>query len=54
VLVICVIMDAGPVPLPGWLVETLIWACLATILVSGVQYVWVWWAKARAHGWREE
>jgi cardiolipin synthase (CMP-forming) len=54
VLVICVITNAGPLPLPGWLIEGLIWVCLTTVLVSGVQYVWIWWGKARAHGWREE
>jgi cardiolipin synthase len=53
-LVIGAITHAGPWPLPEWLIETLIWACLATVLVSGVQYVWIWWAKARAHGWRDE
>jgi cardiolipin synthase len=53
-LVISVITHAGPVPMPDWIIETLIWACLVTILVSGVQYVWVWSAKARARGWREE
>ncbi len=54
VLVVGVIMQAVPIPLPGWLIETLIWTCLATTLVSGVQYVLVWSAKARRHGWRDE
>ena len=54
VLVIVAIIDAGFVPLPRWIIVGLIWTCLATILVSGVQYVLVWTAKARRHGWREE
>jgi cardiolipin synthase (CMP-forming) len=52
-LVIGAIMSEGPLPLPEWLIEILIWGCLSTVLVSGVQYVWVWSAKARAHGWHE-
>jgi len=54
VLVVAAITDAGPMPLPGWVITTLTWACLVTILVSGVQYVLVWSAKARSHGWRDE
>lgn len=54
VLVIAAITDAGPMPLPGWLIGVLTWACLITILVSGVQYVLVWSAKARRRGWRDE
>jgi cardiolipin synthase len=53
-LVVLVIMDAGPFPLPDTLIETLIWACLVTVVVSGVQYVWVWSRKARVQGWKEE
>lgn len=53
-LVIAAITDAGPMPLPGWVIVTLTWACLITILISGVQYVLVWSAKARAAGWRKE
>ena len=53
-LVVLVIMDAGPVPLPGPLIETLTWACLVTVAVSGIQYVWVWGRKARMQGWKEE
>ena len=47
---VAVIANAGPLPLPALLVESLTWACLATILVSGLQYVWVWSRKARAMG----
>ncbi|AUB84007.1 CDP-alcohol phosphatidyltransferase family protein [Candidatus Thiodictyon syntrophicum] len=54
VLVVAAITDAGPMPLPGWVITSLTWACLVTILVSGVQYVLVWSAKARTHGWRDE
>ena len=52
-LVVGAIMHEGPAPLPQWLIETLIWGCLGTVLVSGMQYVWIWSAKARAHGWHE-
>lgn len=54
VLVVLVIMDAGPIPLPGPLIEALVWACLTTVVVSGIQYVWVWGRKARFEGWKEE
>ena len=54
VLVIAAITDAGPMPMPNWVITALTWACLVTILVSGVQYVLVWSAKARRRGWREE
>jgi cardiolipin synthase len=53
-LLVLVIADAGPLPLPDALLETLVWACLATVVVSGTQYVWVWSRKARAKGWRED
>ena len=49
-LVVTVIADAGPLPLPDGLIAFLTWACLVTILVSGIQYVWVWSGKARAKG----
>lgn len=52
-LIVLVITDAGPMPLPGWAIQTLIWACLATVVVSGSQYVWVWSRKAARKGWKE-
>lgn len=52
-LVVLVIMDAGPMPLPGWVTRTLIWSCLTTVLVSGSQYVWIWSRKAAQKGWKE-
>jgi cardiolipin synthase len=54
VLVILVILDAGVYPLPRPLIELLIWSSFATVVLSGVQYVWVWSRKARAQGWKEE
>lgn len=48
ILIVAVIMDAGPWPLPDATVATLVWICLATVTVSGVEYVWVWTARARA------
>jgi len=52
-LVVLVITDAGPMPLPGWVMQTLIWSCLTTVLVSGSQYVWIWSRKAAQKGWKE-
>lgn len=54
VLVVVVILDAGVYALPRPLIATLVWACLATLVVSGVQYVWVWSRKARIQGWKDE
>jgi cardiolipin synthase len=51
VLIVAVIMHAGPVPLPDALIDVLIWSCLLTVTVSGVEYVWVWTARASARGW---
>ncbi|MTW21144.1 CDP-alcohol phosphatidyltransferase family protein [Allochromatium palmeri] len=50
VLVVAVILDAGLMALPEALIETLIWVCLATVVVSGAQYVWIWSRKAIANG----
>lgn len=52
-LIVLVIADAGPMPLPEWVVQTLIWACLTTVVVSGSQYVWIWSRKAVQKGWKE-
>lgn len=53
-LVVAVIADAGPVPLPGPMVDALVWLTLATVVASGVQYVWVWGHMAYRRGWRRE
>jgi cardiolipin synthase (CMP-forming) len=53
VLVLVVVTDAGPFPLPNLLVQGLIWATGLTTLVSGGVYVWVWTRKARSKGWGE-
>jgi cardiolipin synthase len=50
-LIVAVIMHAGPVPLPDRLIRFLIWTCLFTVTVSGVEYVWVWSTRASARGW---
>jgi cardiolipin synthase (CMP-forming) len=50
-LVVAVITDAGPLPLPDLLIDLLIWACLLTVLASGIQYVWTWGRRAWDHGW---
>ncbi len=52
VLVLLVVTDAGPYPLPPPLLQGLIWATGLTTLVSGGLYVWVWTNKARRKGWR--
>jgi cardiolipin synthase (CMP-forming) len=51
-LVLSVVMDAGPYPLPGLLLLVLTWATGLTTLVSGGGYVWVWSNKAHKRGWR--
>jgi cardiolipin synthase len=53
-LVVLVIADAGPLPLPDWAISSLVWACLASVLVSGAQYVWIWGHKARDKGFHED
>lgn len=53
-LVVSVIGNAGPVPLPAGFIVFLTWLCLATTLISGIQYVWVWSRKARAKGLHED
>jgi cardiolipin synthase len=50
VLLVLVITDAGPLPLPDALIEALVWFCLVTIVASGAQYVWVWGRKAARAG----
>ena len=51
-LVLLVVTDAGPYPLPGLLLQGLIWTTGLTTLISGALYVWVWTNKARSKGWR--
>ncbi|MBK1716798.1 CDP-alcohol phosphatidyltransferase family protein [Thiocystis violacea] len=54
VLVVTVIMNAGIQPLPDALLTFLTWACFVTVVVSGLQYVWIWGRKAMRHGWKED
>ena len=53
-LLVAVMADAGPFPLPDGLIAGLIWACLGTVLVSGAQYVWIWSRKALEKGFRDD
>lgn len=53
-LVVAVITHAGAYPLPENLLATLIWACFATVTVSGLQYVWIWGRKALRCGLKDE
>jgi len=50
-LVILVVCDAGPLPLPELLLQGLIWGTFATTLLSGLDYVVVWYRRARGKGW---
>jgi cardiolipin synthase len=52
-LLLAVMANAGPWPLPGRVIDVLVWSCLATVLVSGAQYVWVWSRKAMEKGFRD-
>jgi len=52
-LVLMVTMNAGPLPLPLWLIEAMEWTLLATALVSGGHYVFTWTRKAAQKGWKE-
>lgn len=54
VLVVVVIADAGPLPLPPPLIDALIWMCLITTLLSGLMYVVVWGARALRKGPRRD
>ena len=56
-LLVLIIANAPPVPLmplPGSIIEALVWLCLGTVLVSGTQYVWIWSRKAFEKGWKED
>lgn len=53
-LVVVIMTDAGPLPLHDSIIEVLIWGCLATVVASGIQYVWIWSRKALEKGWRED
>jgi cardiolipin synthase len=53
-VVVLVITDAGPMPIPRGIITLLTWSCLVTVVVSGGQYVWVWSRKAAAKGWRQD
>jgi cardiolipin synthase len=52
ILVLAVVTDAGPLPLPQLLLDALIWGTVLTTLSSGALYVWVWTYKAHSKGWR--
>ena len=53
-LIVATITNAGPYPLPQLLLQTLVWLCLATVLISGAQYVWIWGRRAVRHGLKSE
>ncbi|MDJ0806969.1 MAG: CDP-alcohol phosphatidyltransferase family protein [Gammaproteobacteria bacterium] len=49
-LVLLVVTDAGPYPIPSSVMSLLIWATLVTTVASGADYVWVWSHKAKVKG----
>jgi cardiolipin synthase len=49
-LVVAVITNAAPLPLPAALLSGLTWACFITVIISGAQYVWIWTRKAMRRG----
>lgn len=53
-LIVAVMTDAGPLPLPDGIIELLVWGCLVTVVVSGIQYVWIWSHKAMEKGLRDD
>ena len=53
-LIVAVLMNAGVHSLPPSWLGALVWTCLVTVAVSGVQYVWIWGRKAARHGWRPD
>jgi cardiolipin synthase len=53
-LAVLVITDAGPMPISPGILSFLVWSCLATVIVSGSQYVWIWSRKASEKGWHSE
>jgi cardiolipin synthase len=46
VLVIAVVLDQALIVLPALVISGLIWVTLATTLLSGFDYVWVWSRRA--------
>ncbi len=53
-LVVAVITDAGPYPLPVGMMSSLIWVCFLTVVVSGSQYIWIWSRKAIRRGLKDD
>lgn len=51
VLVVLVVADAGPLPLPDWVIPGLMGLTAITTVWSGADYVWVWARRAMSQGW---
>ena len=45
-LVLCILLSEGLYPLPPLLLEALVWTVLATTVISGLDYVWIWSRRA--------
>jgi len=45
-LVLAVVMNAGPFQLPDVLIQGLIWCTFTTTVASGANYIWVWGRRA--------
>lgn len=52
-MVISIMIDKGMVALPEMLLSGMIYLTLITTVLSGLHYVYVWTAKAKAHGPKE-
>ncbi len=44
--ILLVVLQLAKFAVPGWLVQTVLWLVVATTLVSGVHYMWLWGNKA--------
>ncbi len=49
-LVLAAVLDLGLMPLPGGVIDGLVWTVLFSTVASGVNYVWVWSRRAADHG----
>jgi len=52
VTVLVVVTDAGPYQMPGGVISALVAITAFTTVASGINYVWVWWRRAKERGWR--
>lgn len=48
-LILVVLFDAGVMSVPSWMIGVLVYTVLATIVLSGVNYIWIWGRRAIAN-----